>query len=228
MSLPPPPSRQISALAMALSANLARRVAKEGGAALLIDYGQDAPYTSSLQGIREHRQVPVSLPVNLPAQNLSTPSAPGILSASFLAPLAPFPPSSPVPCLSLYLPPPDPLPIPLLFPPPSLNPSFSLPSLYDTSTSPSPLLLCPWLLSPLFLCPPLLSSSLPLPCLLPLLRDKHLPLPSSPLLSSLSSCRVPLSFLCPSRASLLILCVPPFGPPFLPPLLCLLTMSSQT
>lgn len=39
---------------MATAESLARRVAKHGGAALIIDYGQDAPYPASLQAIREH------------------------------------------------------------------------------------------------------------------------------------------------------------------------------
>eukprot|EP00192_Tetraselmis_astigmatica_P004121 CAMPEP_0117682992 /NCGR_PEP_ID=MMETSP0804-20121206/20064_1 /TAXON_ID=1074897 /ORGANISM="Tetraselmis astigmatica, Strain CCMP880" /LENGTH=496 /DNA_ID=CAMNT_0005493359 /DNA_START=181 /DNA_END=1672 /DNA_ORIENTATION=+ len=50
---------EISAMVMNLASGLATRVGREGGAALLIDYGQDAPYGTSLQGIREHRQVPV-------------------------------------------------------------------------------------------------------------------------------------------------------------------------
>jgi NADH dehydrogenase [ubiquinone] 1 alpha subcomplex assembly factor 7 len=44
---------------MALAEALGARVAEHGGAALLIDYGRDAPYGSSLQAIREHRFVPI-------------------------------------------------------------------------------------------------------------------------------------------------------------------------
>ncbi|EFN59277.1 hypothetical protein CHLNCDRAFT_8390, partial [Chlorella variabilis] len=43
--------------AMALAEGLARRVAQHGGAALIIDYGQDAPYEASLQAIRQHQFV---------------------------------------------------------------------------------------------------------------------------------------------------------------------------
>lgn len=42
---------------MALAEALARRVAASGGAALLIDYGQDGPYAGSLQAIKGHAQV---------------------------------------------------------------------------------------------------------------------------------------------------------------------------
>jgi hypothetical protein len=44
---------------MALAEALARRVEQHGGAALIIDYGQDAPYESSLQAIRRHAFVPL-------------------------------------------------------------------------------------------------------------------------------------------------------------------------
>jgi NADH dehydrogenase [ubiquinone] 1 alpha subcomplex assembly factor 7 len=40
---------------MALAERLARDVARHGGAALLMDYGQAGPYSSSLQAIRRHR-----------------------------------------------------------------------------------------------------------------------------------------------------------------------------
>lgn len=39
---------------MRLAAELAKRVSQEGGAALVVDYGRDAPYPDSLQAIREH------------------------------------------------------------------------------------------------------------------------------------------------------------------------------
>lgn len=39
---------------MAIAGNLAGRVAKEGGAALVIDYGRDRPYPASLAAIRDH------------------------------------------------------------------------------------------------------------------------------------------------------------------------------
>jgi len=42
---------------MATAEALGRRVAAHGGAALLIDYGQNAPYQSSLQAIKDHKFV---------------------------------------------------------------------------------------------------------------------------------------------------------------------------
>jgi SAM-dependent MidA family methyltransferase len=39
---------------MAVCETLARRIAAAGGAALLIDYGQDGPYNNSLTAIRGH------------------------------------------------------------------------------------------------------------------------------------------------------------------------------
>jgi hypothetical protein len=39
---------------MSLAGDLATRVAKEGGAALVIDYGRERPYPASLVGIRGH------------------------------------------------------------------------------------------------------------------------------------------------------------------------------
>ncbi len=39
---------------MAIAGDLAKRVAKEGGAALVIDYGRDRLYPASLAAIREH------------------------------------------------------------------------------------------------------------------------------------------------------------------------------
>ena len=56
MQLPPTPP-PVSVQAMALAEGLARRVAQHGGAALIIDYGQDAPYEASLQAIRQHQFV---------------------------------------------------------------------------------------------------------------------------------------------------------------------------
>lgn len=41
---------QIGAQAMAVVESLARRIAASGGAALLIDYGANKPYTNSLTG----------------------------------------------------------------------------------------------------------------------------------------------------------------------------------
>lgn len=42
---------------MALAETLAKRVDAEGGAALIMDYGQDGPYDGSLAAIRQHRFV---------------------------------------------------------------------------------------------------------------------------------------------------------------------------
>jgi NADH dehydrogenase [ubiquinone] 1 alpha subcomplex assembly factor 7 len=42
---------------MAVAESLAKRVAEHGGAALIIDYGQDGPYEASLQAIRQHKFV---------------------------------------------------------------------------------------------------------------------------------------------------------------------------
>ncbi|CAL8464273.1 g3808 [Coccomyxa elongata] len=39
---------------MAIAGDLAKRVVKEGGAALVIDYGRDRPYPASLAAIRDH------------------------------------------------------------------------------------------------------------------------------------------------------------------------------
>ena len=44
----------MSAQSIALAESLAKRVAEQGGAALIVDYGQDRPYSSSLQAIRQH------------------------------------------------------------------------------------------------------------------------------------------------------------------------------
>lgn len=42
---------------MSTAEALATRVARDGGAALIVDYGQDGPYAASLQAIRRHRFV---------------------------------------------------------------------------------------------------------------------------------------------------------------------------
>ncbi|CAG9463004.1 unnamed protein product [Pedinophyceae sp. YPF-701] len=42
---------------MAVTERIAQRVAREGGAALLVDYGQDGPYEYSLTAIKDHRGV---------------------------------------------------------------------------------------------------------------------------------------------------------------------------
>ena len=46
---------EISPQAMSAAGDLASRVASNGGAALLIDYGRDRPYPASLQAIRQHK-----------------------------------------------------------------------------------------------------------------------------------------------------------------------------
>ena len=46
---------EVSPQAMSTAGDLARRVATHGGAALLIDYGRNRPYPTSLQAIREHQ-----------------------------------------------------------------------------------------------------------------------------------------------------------------------------
>ncbi len=50
---------EISAPSMALSEKLAQRIGSHGGAALIMDYGKNAPYTDSLQAIRGHKGVDV-------------------------------------------------------------------------------------------------------------------------------------------------------------------------
>lgn len=40
---------------MTTAGNLASRVAEQGGAALIIDYGRNRPYPASLQAIRQHK-----------------------------------------------------------------------------------------------------------------------------------------------------------------------------
>eukprot|EP00879_Flechtneria_rotunda_P019374 GHRR01020349.1.p1 GENE.GHRR01020349.1~~GHRR01020349.1.p1 ORF type:complete len:241 (+),score=78.13 GHRR01020349.1:408-1130(+) len=57
------PSLQIGAHAMAVCETLACRISAHGGAALLIDYGQNCPYQNSLTAIRGHEGVhPLSQP----------------------------------------------------------------------------------------------------------------------------------------------------------------------
>ncbi len=53
-------SLQISAVGMATAERLAQRIGRYGGAALVIDYGRDEPYSDSLMAIRAHRGVGVS------------------------------------------------------------------------------------------------------------------------------------------------------------------------
>lgn len=50
---------EISPASIALADGLARRVSRQGGAALLIDYGQDGPYEASLAAIKGHEFVDV-------------------------------------------------------------------------------------------------------------------------------------------------------------------------
>ncbi|KAF8068163.1 midA [Scenedesmus sp. PABB004] len=58
-----PDAIEVGARAMAVCETLARRIAADGGAALLVDYGRDAPYANSLTAIRAHGGVhPLSQP----------------------------------------------------------------------------------------------------------------------------------------------------------------------
>ena len=50
---------EVCAQGMALVESLAKRVASDDGAALIIDYGRDGPYSDSLAAIRKHRFVNV-------------------------------------------------------------------------------------------------------------------------------------------------------------------------
>jgi len=50
---------QVSAHGMATAEALALRVGRHGGAALIMDYGRDAPYGDSLMAIRYHKGVEV-------------------------------------------------------------------------------------------------------------------------------------------------------------------------
>ncbi|KAK9807683.1 hypothetical protein WJX72_005978 [[Myrmecia] bisecta] len=48
---------EVSPQGMATAAELSQRVAQHGGAALIVDYGQEGPYAASLQAIRSHKFV---------------------------------------------------------------------------------------------------------------------------------------------------------------------------
>lgn len=52
---------EVSAKAMAAAEALALRVGRHGGAALIIDYGQDGPYADSLVALRQHQKKEVRL-----------------------------------------------------------------------------------------------------------------------------------------------------------------------
>jgi hypothetical protein len=52
---------QVGAHAMAVCETLARRIAATGGAALLVDYGRNEPYTNSLTAIRAHAGEPTQM-----------------------------------------------------------------------------------------------------------------------------------------------------------------------
>ena len=45
---------EISPAVMGIASDLAKRIKADGGAAILIDYGQDGPYENSLVGIKDH------------------------------------------------------------------------------------------------------------------------------------------------------------------------------
>lgn len=54
---------EVSVQSMSMTASLAKRIAQHGGAALIIDYGQDRLLEQSLQAIKKHKFVhPLSLP----------------------------------------------------------------------------------------------------------------------------------------------------------------------
>ena len=46
---------EISPQVMTTAGDLASRVAEQGGAALIVDYGRNRPYPASLQAIRQHK-----------------------------------------------------------------------------------------------------------------------------------------------------------------------------
>ncbi len=50
---------EVSPAVIGLASDLARRIQKNGGAAILVDYGQDGPYESSLVAIKDHAFVDV-------------------------------------------------------------------------------------------------------------------------------------------------------------------------
>lgn len=54
---------EVSVQSMSMAASIAKRISQQGGAALIIDYGQDRLLESSLQAIRKHNFVhPLSSP----------------------------------------------------------------------------------------------------------------------------------------------------------------------
>lgn len=54
---------EVSVQSVATAASLAKRVAKQGGAALIVDYGEDSIFDDSLQAISDHKFVhPLSRP----------------------------------------------------------------------------------------------------------------------------------------------------------------------
>lgn len=54
---------EVSVQSMSMAASLAKRIAQHGGAALIIDYGQDKLQQQSLQAIKKHKFVhPLTLP----------------------------------------------------------------------------------------------------------------------------------------------------------------------
>ena len=50
-------SIEVSGKAMAAVVDVARRLQRDGGAALLVDYGRGTPYEASVRAIRQHRRV---------------------------------------------------------------------------------------------------------------------------------------------------------------------------
>ena len=48
---------EISALSISAAENLAKRVARHQGAALIVDYGKDNYFDASMQAIRDHKFV---------------------------------------------------------------------------------------------------------------------------------------------------------------------------
>ena len=46
---------EVSPQAMSLAGDVAKRVANQGGAALMIDYGRNRPYPATLQAIKQHQ-----------------------------------------------------------------------------------------------------------------------------------------------------------------------------
>lgn len=90
---------EISAVGMAMAERLAQRIGRYGGAALVIDYGRDEPYSDSLMAIRAHRGVGVldrpgsadlSAWVDFGALRVGTASPGGPVSTSGPVPQAAF------------------------------------------------------------------------------------------------------------------------------------------